>query len=222
MPAASKERLVGTDGQLVSVTFGEEVTSGALGEQWYRVTGIAASSGIPAAVNVNDLIWGDGITLDPNGDAVEPLEETIQADITSFNIEITRNEIDVTTLTDSTRRYRGGKTDMNGSLEGITSIGDTDNPGWVMNKVMAINRTDAAGAVTVDDVDEAAVYIKGVIQKDVSPGEREAFIWARIFVLGSTIGASGEDAQSFSANFRIAPGEPDPTIYIREIAVPST
>ena len=215
---ADIERLTGNDGKLVTVTYGEEVTTGALLEQWYEVTAIAATSGFAAITVVGDLVWGDGITL-VNSDKAKPLVEAEQADITSFNLEISKAEIDVTTMSDTVRRYRAGKTDMTGSLEGITTLGETDSAGWVLNNFLAVNRTAADGTITKSAIDSSPLYIKGVIQRDTSTaGEQEAFLWARVTILGTSLGAGGDDAQSFSSNFRVAPGNPDPTLYLRTIS----
>lgn len=217
-----KERLIGSDGKLVTVKFGTEVTAGALAEKWYFVTGVANSTGFPAGIKAGDLVWGEDITLE-TGDKVKPLNETEQADITSFSIEITKAEIDVTTLADGTRRYRAGKTDMSGSLEGITSLGQTDKAGWVLNNFIKVGRVAANGEMTLQQKDDSSIYMKGVLQKDnTTPGEQEAFVWARVILLSSSLGASGEDAQSFSSNFRIAPGNPEPTLYVRTIPAEST
>jgi hypothetical protein len=238
----AKERLVGSDGKLVTVTYDDEVagvvggddldelaggTSGdGAGSGWYEITAIGATSTVfDTDLQVGDLFWDDGsLVLDYTGasdlDKAKKLIETEQADVTSFNLEVSKAEIDVTTLADGVRRYRTGKIDMTGSMEGITTLGETDSAGWVINNFMKVVSQSSAGAtsVTVTEVDDSPIYIKGVLQKDTSGGEKEAFFWAKINLLGSSLGASGEDAQSFSSSFRIAPGDPEPTYYVREVA----
>src|SRR6056297_192236 len=236
----AKERLVGSDGELVTVTFGtalegnvggddlDDLVGGGVGsgEGWYRVAAISDdTSAIPSGLSVGDLFWDDGTLVLDDGtsqaDSVEPLATTQQCDVTSFNIDVSRSEIDVTTLCDGVMKYRGGKIDMTGSLEGITTLGVTDNAGWVMNNFIRIIEQASAGTVTVKDIDDSDIYIQGKLQKDTSSGEKESFVFAKITILGTSLGASGEDAQSFSGNFRIAPGsttEAEPTFYVREIA----
>ena len=217
----AKERLIGSDGKLVTVTFGtvlDSTDSPIDTDGWYQVEDIGVASDLPAGLSVGELVYlVDGDTL-AAGDEVAPLVEREQADVTSFNLEISKAEIDVTTLADGVRRYRTGKVDMNGSLEGITTLGETDAEGWVLNNFIKIVQQTATGTVSVFEVDDSPIYLKGYIQKDDSPGEKESFVWARVVLLGSSLGASGEDAQNFSSNFRIAPGEPEPTLYVREVA----
>lgn len=224
----AKERLVGSDGKLVTVTYDTEVTGDGTDDLdtlsasddggWYEVTAIGGSTGLDSGLSVGELFWDDGTLVMETGDKVKYLMENEQADVTSFNLELSKAEIDVTTLSDGVRRYRTGKIDMTGSMEGITTIDQTDAAGWVINNFMKVVSQASAGTVTVSEVDDSPIYIKGVLQKDDNTGEKEAFFWAKINILSSSLGASGEDAQSFSSNFRIATGTPDPTYYVREIA----
>lgn len=215
-----QERLVGSDGKLVTVNFSTELvgTTDSITEAgWYRVQSKAESdSELPTNSEVGDLVYLEEGSL-ADGDAVTTLDEREQADVTGFNIEISKAEIDVTTLSDSVRRYRTGKTDMNGSMEGITTLGETDQSGWVLNNFLRVIK-QTGNEVEIRQIDESPVYLKGYIQKDEGGTQREAFVWARVNLLGASLGASGEDSQNFSSNFRIAPGDPDPTLYIRDLS----
>ena len=55
--ADNKERLVGSDGKLVTVTFGSEVSS-ITDDGWYRVEAIATTTtGLPANAEVGTLVY---------------------------------------------------------------------------------------------------------------------------------------------------------------------
>lgn len=233
---ADKTRLVGSDGKIVTVAYGDEITGDGTddlddhigdgvgsGAGWYEITEISdGTSAFADGLVVGDLFWDPGtLVLDAGtsaDDKVKPLTETEMGDVQSFSLEISKAEIDVTVLSDTVKRYRAGKTDMTGSLEGITSLGTTDSAGYVLNNFLRTIRQASAGTVTVAAIDDSPIYIKGVIQKDTSAGESEAFLWAKINLLSTRLGAGGEDAQSFTSNFRVAPGDPEPTLYIREVA----
>lgn len=212
----AKERLVGSDGKLVTVTLGTAGDFSVPG--WYVISAIAdTSSAFEDGFEVGDPIY---LASDPTlalTDEVQLMTETEQADITSFSLEVSRAEIDVTTLSDDVRRYRTGKVDMTGSLEGIITLDETDADGWVINNFMKTIKQTGAAAWTITEANDDPIYIKGVLQKDTSSGEKESFFWAKINLLGANLGASGEDAQSFSSSFRIAPGNPDPVFYVRTI-----
>lgn len=227
------DRLIGSDGKLVTVDLEAEVVGDAIdtldelagglaasgdGAGWWSITALAASSAFPSGLSVGELFWDDGTLVPAVGDKCSLLTETEKADIQSFSIEINKAEIDVTVLADAVKRYRAGKTDMTGSMEGLTTLGETDAAGYIINNFIKVISQASAGTVVVSEADGSAIYIKGVIQKSTASGEKEAFIWAKVNILSSSLGASGEDAQSFTSNFRIAPGDPEPTLYVREVA----
>jgi len=217
-----KTRLVGVDGKLVRVTYGDTESGESVpNDGWYEITAKAESSELPDAANVGDLIYLEEDDTLAADDEVTSLELTDHCDVTEFSFDIDKSEIDVTTLCDNVRRYRGGKTDMSGSLNGITTLGLTDEDGWVINQFLRVVRQQADGNGGIDyevsEIDDSPIYLMGVVKEGIKPGEREAFVWARVTMLGSELGASGEDAQSFSSEFRIAPGDPEPTFYIRTI-----
>lgn len=234
----AKDRLIGSDGKLVTVSYDDEIvadgtsdldelaggTSGdGSGEGWYEVTEISdGTSAFDSNLSVGDLFWDDGSLVPATGtgtnDKAKKLIETEKADIQSFSLEFSRAEIDVTTLSDDTKRYRSGKTDMSGSFEGLTTLGVTDETGYITDSFIRIISQASNGSVTVSQIDDDPLYIKGVIQGDTSGGETEAFVWAKVTILSYSLSAGGEDAQSFSSNFRIAPGNPEPTFYKRAIA----
>jgi hypothetical protein len=228
-----KDRLVGSDGKLVTVKLDSEVTGDGTksldelvggeaasgeGAGWWSITAVGQTSAFASVLENGELFWDDGSLVPELGDACAFLAESEKADIQSFSIDFNKNEIDVTTLSDKVKRYRSGKTDMTGGLEGLTTLDVTDAAGYVINNFIKVIRQSASGTIIKNDVDGSPIYIKGVIQKSTDKGEKEAFIWAKVIILSSSLGASGEDAQNFSSSFRIAPGDPDPTLYIREAA----
>lgn len=212
------ERLIGSDGKLVTTTYGNliEGPGTAPADGWYEVVAKATVSDLPSGAVVGKLVYLEEDDDLADGDDVKQLIETEQADVTAFSMQMSRAEVDVTTLSDRVRRYRAGKVDMQGSLEGITSIGNTDAAGWVLNNFIDIVKQSESG-IAIEQVDDSPIFIKGYVQKEETFGENEAFIFARIIMLSSELGASGEDAQNFSSSFRIAAGDPDPTYYVREL-----
>jgi hypothetical protein len=231
----AKDRLIGRDGKIVTVNKGQSNYSGdgsqtvdelaggsasdGSGAGWYEIAAIGDPTGFDSNLSVGDLTWTDGSDILETGDEITPLNETEQSDVTSFSIEMTKAETDVTTLSDTVKRYRAsGKVDWSGSLEGITTLGVTDNPGWAINNFIRTIEFASDGSATVSAIDDSDIYLMGRIQKDTSSGEKESFVWVQITLTSSSLGASGEDAQSFSSNFRVATGGAEPTLYIREVA----
>lgn len=217
------KRLVGRDGKLVRVDLGEEAVGTAIDSEgdtgWYLIVEKAEeSSGIPEELHEGDLYWVDG--TDNNlvaDDKLKPLDETALCDVEEFSFEISQNEIDVTTLCDDTRRYRGGTKDMSGQLQGIFTLGETDQSGGMANKFMRVVQQDDDGTVEVHEVDGAPVWLKGLLQKPINGAKTEAFIWMQVILLGFSGGATGDDKQQFTSNFRISSQSGEPTLYERNL-----
>ena len=231
----AKDRLIGSDGKIVTVTKDQSNHSGdgtqtvdelgggsngdGTGAGWYEIAAIGDPTAFDTALSVGDLWWTDGSDIPETGDEITPLSETEQSDVTSFSIEMEKAETDVTTLSDTVKRYRAsGKVDWSGSLEGITELGVTENQGWAINNFIRTIQYASDGSPTVSAIDDSDIYLKGVLQKDTDSGEKETFVWVQITLTSSSLGASGEDSQSFSSNFRVATGGVEPTLYIREVA----
>lgn len=215
----ARSRLSGNYGKLVTVELGDAETSDPVPEGWHKITSLAASqSSFYESLSVNDLIYSDGELSNGDGNEYAPLNETDKADVTNFSFDMSKEEIDVTTLTDDTRKYVAGKNDITGSIEGNFILGETDQAGWVINNFLkVIEQQDGGTSVTVSEIDDSDIYIKGVLQKDTSAEETETFVWAKITLTGSGLGATMDDAQSFSGSFRVAGGEEEPTLYLRTI-----
>jgi hypothetical protein len=202
--------LKGEYGKLVTVTLGAEVTSGTTltDETWYLVTGVdSSSSGLPSGAAVGYLLRSDGTEALAGDDAAKPLTKTDLCDIQSWNMDFSRADIDVTTLCDDQKRYLAGKTDVNGTLEGVFKIGTTDQDGGLLNKFVAL--VDAAsGSYDIDAIDDSAIYAELVTQKNTDAGETEQFYFAPLTINAFSQGASaGDEAQTFSSGFRISPDD---------------
>lgn len=216
----ARTKLSGNYGKFVTVALGNAVTTDPVPEGWHKITSLVASqSSFAASLSVGDLIYSDGSLDNGDNNEYKPLNETDQTDIGTFSFEMSKEEIDVTTLTDDVTKYVAGKTDITGSFEGVFTVGVSDQQGWVINNFMrTIEQQDGVTSVTVTEIDDSDLYIKGVLQKDTSAGETEEFVWAKVTLTGSNAGASMNEAQTVSGSFRVAPGDgEEPTLYIRTI-----
>mgnify|MGYP005797461811 FL=1 len=125
--ADQTKRLVGKDGEVYAATKGTLIEgngSTALTDGYYIVAAVAStSSALPAGLQAGYVFKGSAEITPAEGDNVIPLTLTRKCDITSFSVEYSADEIDVTTLCDTQRSYRAGFTDATGTLEGVTTIG---------------------------------------------------------------------------------------------------
>lgn len=201
------KRLIGSDGKLVIGQFGPEVTTGDLIEgSWYLVIALGATTGLPAGATEGYMLKGSGETLG-TGDIVKLWTGTDMCDLQSWSIEFQKDSVDVTTFCDNVRTKRAGKTDVTGSCEGVFTSEVTSIDGGFLNQFMDIVRqTEAAYKVTL--AEGVTMLCQLYADKTANdPGEVEAFYLAPIELTGFSASAGGEDAQSFSAPFVIAPSD---------------
>ena len=205
------KRLVSTDGALAKATKGTEITgnsSTALTEGWYVATTILGSgSGLPDGIETGYFFYAStAAAITPaTGEKVLPITFSTMCDITSATIEYSKGEVDVTTLCDEIKVYRGGMVDASGTIEGITTIGVTDQSGGIIQKFISTIRQDSdLEGVTITTVDDDPIFLQLKINKESTNGEDVAFFFFPATILGYSAGATvGDNAQTFSSNFRI-------------------
>ena len=200
------KRLIGKDGKVYTLTKGTETTTGALAEGYYVVTAVATSaSGLPTGISAGYPFYtaattGQIITLG-TGDKVKKLTLTEQCDIKSASLEFTNEEVDVTTLCDSTKVYRAGYSEAQGSLEGVTTIGVSET---FINKFIDTVRQAADGASTViSAVNGDPLFAMIEVNSESTNTEDTAAYFAPITMLSYNAGAQIDGDQAFTSSFRI-------------------
>ena len=229
----AEKRLIGSDAKIEKITFATTVTGDGLqsldqlaggtsgdgtGAGYYTVEVIAATSAFDTDLAVGDVFYDDGTLVLDTGDQAKQHIGTEQTDVQSFSLEVSRPEINVTTLADDFMVYRQGKVDISGSFEGITTTDVTDSDGGFINNFFNIFTQSSAGLITKATTDDGDVFVKAYLDEDTGAGGTESFVYMRINILSTSLNGGGEDAQSYTANFRVAPGTPAPFIYRRQIA----
>lgn len=200
------KRLIGKDGKLYTLTKGTELTTGALTEGYYVVTGVATTgSGLPTGATVGYPIYtsatsGNIITLG-SGDKVKKLTLAEQCDLRSGSLEFTNEEIDITTLCDTTKTYRAGFSEAQGSFEGITTIGVSET--FINKFIPVVTQTSDESTVTLSDVNGDPLYMLMEVNSESTVGEDIAMYFAPITMLSYSAGAQVEGEQAFTSNFRI-------------------
>ena len=212
--SASKDRLIGSDASLYKVGFGSTLNPGTMTSgSWYKIVSISGTGTFPAGYVVGDLFLGKGQTLNA-GNTAQLATPTLLTDITSFSIEFSRDETEVTTLADDIKKYRPGKTDLSGTVEGINFISEMNKDGAIVNRFMRVVSATANNTATLRTVDESALYGMFYIQDDaVTAGETHAFMFAQIELYGYNLGASVGDAQNWSSGMRVIGA--DPILYFK-------
>ena len=215
--ADQTKRLVGKDGEVYAATKGTLVEgngSTALTDGYYIVAAIAAtSSALPAGLQAGYVFKGSAEITPAEGDNVIPLTLARKCDITSFSVEYSADEIDVTTLCDTQRSYRAGFTDATGTLEGVTTIGLSE---YLMEKFIPIIE-QTGETVEVTEINGDALIVRLVLNKQSAGGTVMSY-FAPIALTSYNIGASVDDAQTYTANFRNTPDDDLKPCILKEIA----
>lgn len=209
------KRLIGSDGQLISGSFGTEVSSGTVltADTWYKVTGIDSSGSVfPSGVVTGLLYKADGTETLATDDKAQPFEGSLLCDIQSWSLDFSKGDIDVTTMCDGQKVSRAGKTDVTGSIEGVMTIGVTDDVNGFQNRFVSIVKQDGS-TYTVSLANDAVFYVQLFTDATTTTGEIESFYFMPIAVTGFSASAGGEDAQTFSSPFKVAPSDEGVMFY---------
>ncbi len=214
--AGETKRLVGKDGEVYAATKGVLVEgngSTALTDGYYIVAAVAStSSALPSGLQAGYVFKGSAEITPAEGDNVIPLTLTRKCDITNFSVEYSADEIDVTTLCDTQRSYRAGFTDATGTLEGITTINVSE---YLMSKFIPIV-TQTGETVEVTEIDGETLIMRLVLNKPSAGGDVMSY-FAPIAVTSYNIGATVDDAQTYTANFRNTPDDDLVPCVLKEV-----
>jgi hypothetical protein len=204
--------LTGDDGFLSHAVFGSEIAGdGAtpLPVGTYMVTAVAASSGFPAPVASGaSIAAGDflvvetGITITPEiGDDVVEITLTDQCDISSWTMEFSKDEIDITRLCNNIKVYRAGKADMSGTIAGVYTTGVTNSATGKLREFITLANQD--GSNSFDKFAQQENIILGFFYLNVKTGIADKqYVVAPYQLYANGIGGEQGSPQSFSGSFR--------------------
>jgi len=213
---AKYSRLVGSDASLAKATFATPLVTGtATAGAFYKIVVKTGDTVFPAGYAVGDLWQGDGVATFSATNSGALATFTTVADCSSFDMQFSADEIEVTVLTDGVKKYRKGKTDLSGTVRGINIISEMKKAGSILNRFLRVvvgDKLSVADAV-LNNVDESSFYIKAMLQDDeVTTGEEAVFLFGEIELFGYSLGADMGSAQEWESGLRFING--DPMVYI--------
>ena len=201
----SLNRLVGSDGELWAYTFAATPAVTAVAGSEYKITGIdAVASTLGTGYKIGDL-WVCPKTPPTlgTGDKIVLATPKLVGEITSFKFTFSKDAIEVTTLADLVKVYRAGKSDVTGTIEGITFVDSLADGSSIANRFIRIANIASDGSVTLNQLDGSDLFVKCFLQKDDSDGETQIWLAAQVELLGYDFGAATSDAQSWSSDTRM-------------------
>jgi hypothetical protein len=220
----AKTKLIGSDGYVASQEVGVDlvgdgvsdldtlVTGGVgAGARFYEIIQIAdatsAIAGLSTSFQAGDFFYNDGTLVLSAGTLLEDqvkalpgLNEVSERDqqIKSFEITLSKDKIDTTTLTDPLKTYRMGRGDAAGTLTGITIVQENIYSDRFLTRV----EQDPDGTnTTITRQTDDPIYFVGVLQKDTSTDEKAMAIVGKVELEGFTYGATDGSAQEFTSGF---------------------
>jgi len=209
---AETKRLIGSDGALMAGHFGPELSDGEVlvKNSSYRIIAIDETLSIfPTGAVVGYLYDStEGGEILATGDICEAFVNDLICDIQSWSMDFSKAEVDVTTLCDNSKAYRASKyDDITGGLEGIMTSGLTDRAEGFLNRFVTIVNQTGADDYTVNLKDDAEIWVQLYTDFSEEPGDRTGYYFSPIVLTGFSASAGGDDAQTFSSPFRIAPSD---------------
>lgn len=212
-------RLIGDDADLYKATLGTEMITGTLSAGEYLITAVAGTGSVFGGLGVGMVhLSRSGNEELAAGDACRPLENTKQvAAVTSWSIELTADEIEVTTLGDSIKKYRMGKSDASGTMRGQFETDAVKAGDGIQNRFFDVVIRKADGTTEVVPKDEGTLFIKGYLQKADTPEADKIFTYAEVETGAMKLGADLGAAQEFDGSFRLA-GDMNLQLYYEEKA----
>lgn len=216
--AGNGAKLVGNDGTVFRGVIGAEVEGDGivvLAAGTYIITAVDASTAWPSAsgatgavdIEVGYLIEGGATTpiVPAVGDKYVPLTLTELCDISQWGLDYAADEIDVTTFCNSQKRYEKGKTDVQGSLSGIVTVGVTDAPNTgLLQEFMDIVRQSDGDEIDLHKQLSGEIFVKLAVNADTNKAD-PMFYFAPVNLYGFSLGGSvGAEASSFESPMRIS------------------
>lgn len=200
------KRLQGKDGKVFlasksAVVTGDGTTKLTKGHFFVALNMLSTSSGFPANVTKGIAFVGDGTSAPKATETYIDLTLAPQCDVTAASVEFSKADIDITTLCDNIMKYATGMTEATGSLEGITTLGKSEP---FIAKFVTVQVQSSTGAITTTAQNDDIVIVVLELNKTDSTDADRALFFAPVVLNSFNLGATINEAQTFTADFRIA------------------
>lgn len=203
---AEIKRLTGKDGKVFlatksAVVTGDGTTALTKGNFYVPLNILATASGFPAGVTKGVVFVGDGVSKPKATETYISLTNAPLCDVTSASVEFSKSDIDITTLCDDIMKYATGMTEASGTLEGITTLGKSEP---FIAKFVDVQVQNSTGAITTTAQNDDIVIVVLELNKSDASDADLAYFFAPAVITSFNLGATINEAQTFTADFRIA------------------
>lgn len=210
------DRLVGSDASFFKASVAATATTSGnmIAGSFYKIATISGTTVFPTGYAVGDIFLGDAAKALSASNSAYLLTSSQAMDVNSFKIDFAADEIEVTVLADGNKKYRKGKNDVSGTVEGINFISEMSKAGSFLNRFLRTASATSANVVsTLNNVAASDIFGVFYLNDDTTTGEIQTFMVAQIEFYGYSLGAAIGDAQSWSSGIRLIGN--DPIVYFK-------
>jgi hypothetical protein len=211
---ADIKRLIGDDGKLVRASIGATPTANSLPIGWSKIATKAVSNSHFGGLAVGDYYYNptaSGVLT--AGDAAYIVTTTVMADLTGWSLELTADEVEVTVVADTYKKYRKGKLDAKGSASFLFIKGETDAAGGLASYFFKVATIAATGVVsTVTTRSDDSLLLIGYMDAEEASAQYFLATAFDVEFFNFNVPMSSSEAVKMEVPFRLV-GATDPILY---------
>lgn len=213
---AEEKRLIGEDGRLTRGSLGETPITNLVAGNWYLVTDKDDVASQFGDLEIDDFYYAPVDIALAGDDECLLLTLADMVDLSGWSLDLTADEIEVTVLRDSFKKYRKGKLDANGSASFVFIKGETDQPDALANYYFDVAEIAEDGTVTFSQKKTTTLYLVGYLA-DEGEGEVTLATVMQVEFFNFSLPMNMGDAVKMDIPFRLI-GDTNPVLY--RISIP--
>lgn len=214
---ADIKRLIGDDGKLVRASIAATLTSGTLTEGWWKIGTKATSSSAfgdgTSGLDAGEYYYAPASVTLTAGDAAYAVTSTVMADLSGWSLELTGDEVEVTVMADTYKKYRKGKLDAQGTASFVFIKGETDAANGLASYFFKHATITASGVVSdVTARSDNSLTLIGYIDAETDAGQYFLATAFDVEFFNFSLPMNSSEAVSMEVPFRLI-GATDPVLY---------
>ena len=219
------KRLTSLDGSLSQATIGATIVgddaTAIPTDGYYLVKGVASSgSTLPTGISTGYLAYLTTAETPATGDDVAPVTFSEMCYVQNGSVDLSRDEIETTTICDGVKTFTAGLTDLAGNFDGVFEAGNAAVLDLINKFMTTVELSADRATATVTEQNNDIFYLQLELNKASTGNEPLQFYFMPITVLTANNGISQGAAQTFSSSFRVTSdgvNEVKPAIYERAV-----
>lgn len=204
------KRLIGDDGKLMRASVAATATSGTLAAGWYKIaTNTGSSFG---DLEANDYYYAPASVTLTGSDSAYLVTTVDMFDLSGWSLELSGDEIEVTVLNDTYKKYRKGKLDANGTASFVFIRGETDADAGLAHYFFKEATISASGTVSnVLARSTDSLLLVGYIDNETTTGDYKLATAFDVEFFNFSLPMNSSEAVNMEVPFRLS-GSTDPIL----------